>query len=385
MINVAIVASLLIGHSSPPQDDFGAVWDKTRKSIESRYYARQSKAEKMKRLLDEAEPKAKSATSRSQFSDVVNEMIDKFGDSHFDLLTPADQGYYVLGTFVGVTTKLPQIGAWFGRDSKGWFVQMLLNGGTAEKAGIKKGDRIKSVDGKELHPVESFRAKVEVKVQVWRDGKEKEFTVSPSDTGGMDMFVQATRSSGKIMDIDGKKIAYFRVWTMGTDEFRSALNGFVNSRLSGTSAMILDLRDGFGGRPEGFLDGFYRPAVTLEWGFSPTQTMKQELGYDKPLVVLINEGTRSAKEVASYILKKTKRGVMVGKNTAGHVLGTSPIVLNDWAILEIPMVTLKTDGKDLEGSGVEPDVLVPVEIGNDGEDLIYKRGLEEAVKLAKKA
>ncbi|MBK9206168.1 MAG: hypothetical protein IPL73_27910 [Candidatus Obscuribacter sp.] len=42
--------------------------------------------------------------------------------------------------------------------------------------------------------------------------------------------------------------------------------------------------------------------------------------YDKPLVVLINEGSRSGKEIIAYALQKSKRAVLVGTNTAGYVV-----------------------------------------------------------------
>jgi len=97
--------------------------------------------------------------------------------------------------------------------------------------------------------------------------------------------------------------------------------------------------------------------------------MHQMLGYQKPLVLLINEGSRSAKEVLSYVFKKSRRATLIGSNTAGNVLGTSPMRLNEWAYLEIPMVEVFTDGTRLEGKGVAPDIKVPVETDASGKDL----------------
>src|SRR5262249_30129513 len=78
--------------------------------------------------------------------------------------------------------------------------------------------------------------------------------------------------------------------------------------------------------------------------------------YGKPLVVLINQGTRSAKEFFAYELKKTHRGQLVGTRTAGAFLGANGIRIGEDGLLELPVTDLKVDGKRLEGVGVEPDV-----------------------------
>jgi C-terminal processing protease CtpA/Prc len=122
------------------------------------------------------------------------------------------------------------------------------------------------------------------------------------------------------------------------------------------------LRDGFGGRPEGFGDSF--------------QTTETRRGYEKPLVVLINSGSRSARELLSYQLRKSGRATLIGRNTAGFVLGTAPIRINAWSTLEIPQNDIRVDGIRFEGLGVAPDIVVPEERDSTGIDL----DLQEAVR-----
>ena len=105
--------------------------------------------------------------------------------------------------------------------------------------------------------------------------------------------------------------------------------------------------------------------------------MKQLFGYGRPLVVLINGGSRSAKEVFSAIIKKSGRGKLIGQTTAGHVLGTFPQRIADWAYLEIPMVDVKVDGTRIEGSGVKPDIEVTPEYAPDGTDRVLQEALRQ--------
>jgi carboxyl-terminal processing protease len=82
------------------------------------------------------------------------------------------------------------------------------------------------------------------------------------------------------------------------------------------------------------------------------------MGYDKPMVVLINRGTRSAKEFLSYEFKSSHRAKLVGTRTAGAFLGAGTFHVGSDGLLELPVLGLKVNGQLLEGSGVAPDLVV---------------------------
>jgi carboxyl-terminal processing protease len=94
-------------------------------------------------------------------------------------------------------------------------------------------------------------------------------------------------------------------------------------------------------------------------------------------VVLINGGSRSAKEILSYAFKKSRRGFLIGQTTAGNVLGTFPKRINDWSFIEIPQVDVTVQGTRLENHGVEPDFSLPSELDADGKDLDYQAALRK--------
>ncbi len=234
------------------------------------------------------------------------------------------------------------------------------------------------IDGKPFSPVLPFKDRAGQKstLTVRRDGHLFEKSVEVRAARGMNLFLEATRNSVRVIEHEGKSLGYIHLWTMVSDDFRNALSSAVYGRLSNTDGFILDLRDGFGGRPEGFGDPFFRPEANIEWKFGAAATQKQLFGYGRPLVVLINEGSRSAKEVFSHILKRSRRATLVGTTTAGHVLGTSPLPIDEWAILEIPMVDVVADGVRLEGVGVSPDVEVKPEFDASGVDRVLQKGIE---------
>lgn len=365
-----------------PATDFNKAWSGIRTSIETRYYARQKDHDKMESLLNKYEPKAKSAKSEGDFEKSVNDMIADFGDSHFGFFTKSDQGFYMMQSLVGAGTEMPSIGAWFRPEGNGYAIQMLINGGAAEKAGMRKGDVVTKIDDMMFTPVDSLRGKAgsTVTLTFLRGRNLMTAKVDVEQVNGTDFFLNGTRSSIKVIESGGKKYGYIHLWTMSNEAQKSTLANAVFGRLKDTDGMILDIRDGFGGRPEGFGDPFFRPEVHLSWEY-PGTASDELFGYGRPLVVLINKGSRSAKEVFAYIMKTSKRAILVGEQTGGNVLGTSPSPVGDWGFLEIPMVDVKTNGVRLEKVGVAPDFAVPQEFDANGKDLY----VDEALKvLAKK-
>lgn len=382
-----VILGLFAATAIAPADDFGKLWDDCVRAIGSRYYARTAKKDQMQALFAKYAEQAKAAKSRDEFVRAMDAMILEFGDSHFDFLPNTKQGFYLMEELGGKKAEMPHIGAWFQPAGDGYTVTMVLDGMQAEKAGLRKGDLIRTIDGEPFTPITSLIARVgkKAKVQAVRNGKPFEVEVEPAMAGPLAMFLDATRNSVRIIESNGRKFGYIHLWTMANDTFRNALSGAVYGRLRDTDAMILDIRDGFGGRPEGYGDPFFRPEVMLEWKVSDRAGMKQLFGYQRPLVVLINGGSRSAKEVFSAIMKKSGRATLIGSPTAGHVLGTSPFRVSDWAHLEIPMVDVIVDGQRIEAAGVAPDVALPKEFDESGTDLYLQTALKTlAEQLARK-
>jgi carboxyl-terminal processing protease len=382
-----LVAWALLSSPQPSQGiDFKDAWSKVQSGISQRYYARQARKGDMDRLFAKYQPIAEKAKSKSEFDKAVNGMIEEFGDSHFALLTDEDQGYYMMENLANPSTsvQMPQIGIWAKPVSGGYAVQMVMEGSDAFEAGVRRGDLLKTIDGQPYSPVLALKGKENrtVKLGYVHNGQAKTAECEVRSANGLDMFLRATRDSVRIIEVGGKKIGYIHLWTQASDEFRNALKAAVLGRLRDTDAFILDLRDGFGGRPENFFEPFFMPDMPVTYKVGGiTQSTAMGYGLQKPMAVLINEGSRSAKEVSALMFKKSKRATVIGTTTAGHVLGTYPWRITPWAFLEIPMAEVEADGQKLEKVGVSPDVRVSPEFDAfSGKDLV----IEAAVNLLRK-
>ena len=78
-----------------------------------------------------------------------------------------------------------------------------------------------------------------------------------------------------------------------------------------------------------------------------------------PLVVLVDGGTASAAEVVAGALQDRGRAVLVGSRTFGKGTVQEPRTLADGSALALTVARYRTPaGRSLEGSGLEPDILV---------------------------
>jgi carboxyl-terminal processing protease len=146
------------------------------------------------------------------------------------------------------------------------------------------------------------------------------------------------------------------------------LRELVDGHFAACDALLLDLR-GRGGFPTE-VDRVLRVLDA------------ERNGWSKPVVALIDAGTRSAKEVLAWRLRSSERALLVGEATAGAVLPASFAPVGDGAVLMYPAATLGAMSARLESRGVLPDV--PVELpltpaqGGRGDDPIFSAAIVAA-------
>lgn len=87
---------------------------------------------------------------------------------------------------------------------------------------------------------------------------------------------------------------------------------------------------------------------------------------DLPVVVLADERSQSNAEEFAHAMHTLDRAKIVGKETAGDVIGTVDVNVLDYGVTRRPRIgVFLPDGRDMEGNGAKPDVevdLAPADI-----------------------
>lgn len=319
--------------------------------------------------------------------------LAELGASHTAYYTADDPGFRdLLSIFEPVLHRSAEgesLGWALAEREGGWFVVRAFPGGPAEAAGLKRGDRIVAAvpaDTEPFHPVRSLRGKagkaVTLEVRSRREGPSRTVSVTPRAVDPKKEWLEAQTAGTRVLERQGRRIGYVPVWSCAGVEVKSVLTEAFREKLADADALVLDLRGGWGGcNPE--LVALFDPAVP-EFTSTDRQGNRTVFrsAWRKPLVVLVDGGSRSGKELVARALQRSGRATLVGERTAGAVLAGQPFLLSDGSLLFLAVQDVLVDGERLEGVGVTPDVPV-------ADDLPYAEGrdpqLERALGVASQA
>ncbi|MBY0548883.1 MAG: PDZ domain-containing protein [Candidatus Obscuribacterales bacterium] len=306
------------------------------------------------------------AGNLKELSNRINAALAELKVSHTQFVTINDENFYFLKNLFASFQKNIEnpIGEYLGiglggqgfRENQ---VRYVLDGGPAAIAGIKRGDTVKGLNGKNIIGLLSFKgtADTTVTLQVIRNGKPMDIPIRPLKKDYYEAYLEASKKSAKIISTPAGSVGYLRLWCGGKS--KEVVDEVMEGSMAGTKAMILDLRDGFGGNSLEDLDRFYRPPagypVFKTYGRRGRKSLSQ-LTYSKPLITLINGGSRSGKELLAFSLKNSKRGTLVGEKTAGAVLAGRLFPIDDRCALYLAVLDGTVNGVRLEAVGVEPDI-----------------------------
>jgi carboxyl-terminal processing protease len=373
-----------------------AVFDEVWQTVQEHFYDPTLRGLDWQAMREQYRPLAAAAPSAEARSAVINRLLSELGASHTRHYTPSEPAYYqLLDIFSGALRReLPRlfpngevtyvgIGVLTHQMGDHTFVSGVLAGLPAAKAGVQVGDELVAADGAPYHPINSFAAKAgqEVRLQVRRtpDGAVQEIRVVPERLRPNEAFLKAMEESARLIDTDGARIGYIHIWSYAGTAYQRLLERQLSTgTLKDADALILDLRDGWGGAQPHYLDLFNARSPTMVSVDRHSHRSIVNFKWRKPVLMLVNGGTRSGKEILAYGFKTYGLGEIVGTRTAGAVLAGRAFLLRDGSLLLLAVLDVLVDGQRLEGIGVTPTVDTPF-------SLEYAQGkdpqLERAVEL----
>lgn len=361
------------------QTQSAAVFDEAARLVRQNFYDRNLKGLDWDALAANHRKAYLAAKTPKERSAAINALLAELDASHMIHATAEEPAYYQLADIFryGLRRDLrrhfpngisyPGIGI-FTRDIDGKvFVSGVLAGLAGDKAGLRVGDEIVSVDGAPFEPVASFRDKVgktvRIEIRRERDGAVTDLTAHPQRIEPGKAFRSAMRDSARIIEANGKRLAYIHVWSYAGEDFQNILmEELAEGKLKDADALIWDLRDGWGGARPHYLDIFNTRGPDMTFTERDGDKSFVAFKWRKPAALIANGGTRSGKEVLTYGFKKYGIGEVIGTITAGALLAGRGFLLSDGSFLMVAVNDVAVDGERLEGVGVRPTIEVPFEI-----------------------
>lgn len=265
------------------------------------------------------------------------------------------------------------------------FITDIYDGGPADRAGLLAGDEILGVDGQPFAEVGSFRDRAGetavLSVRRQEAGEAIDIGVEVERIAPGEMFVAAITGSAEVIAHNGSAIGYLRLWAYTERQVESAIEQALAGPLAEADALVLDLRSRWGGAPADAADTFVGGAPGMTMVFRNGEPDLVHVRWRKPMVAVIDEGTRSGMEILAYALKAN--GVpLIGVPTAADVLAGRAYLLPDDSLLELAVADVFVDGIRLEDAGVRPDIEVPFDIRYaGGADLQLAVALDEMSRI----
>lgn len=257
----------------------------------------------------------------------------------------------------------------------------------ADKAGLKAGDILYQVDGKdaegqELDTVVSWikgEKGTDVAIKVMRAGEAVE-TVATRDV----IQVQTVRYEMKEDSIGYIMVSEFDDVTY--DQFKEALDDL---EAQGMQGLVIDLRGNPGGNLTTVTDmlKILLPEGTIvstedKYGNVEEVACDGKNEFTKPLAVLVNQYSASASEIFAGAVQDYGTGQIVGMTTYGKGVVQQLMDLNDGTYLKLTIAEYYTpSGRSINGEGVTPDVEVEYEYNAD--DPQADNQLEKAMEIVR--
>lgn len=352
-------------------------------------------------LRDRHEETILNAEEREAFEAAMNALLKDLRVSHvgfFHESTPRAAGRIAIAaTFTKADTP----------DGQRWIFQDVHPGGAAAAAGIRPGDVLLSVGGKELVPPQAtpFALGEDYTVTVRRpDGSTAAPTLSvpkPKDKKRPLVVPEYVVTASRVSDGIGLIRVSMFPGVLGMDVARDMSRAV---RELGCDRLIFDLRGNTGGgigclrlmshlcpdrRGVGYsvgralarggyakerLPAFDR-IPSSKWEILPlairfafarrsVAVYTEALGaqaHHGHVILLVNEHSASAAEMVAGFAREYGLATLVGTKTAGRLVGTSAFKVGFGYRVALPVAAYYTwRGANLEGQGVEPHVDEPI-------------------------
>lgn len=295
----------------------------------------------------------------------IKGMTDSLGDPYTSFFDPTEAQRFqqdLSGSFEGIGVEV-------GVKKDLLTVIAPLKGTPGERAGLKSGDIIVKIDGKDAANITADEA-----VNLIRGPKGTSVTLTilrDSWTNTKD--IKITRDTIKVPLIEWSlkdgDVAYVQIYqfdqTLSADFSATALKILQ----SPAKKIILDLRDNPGGYLEVAQDvaGWFLQkgqTITIEdFGKGKTQQMYKANGNSElanyPMVVLINQGSASASEILAGALRDDRNVKLIGTQSFGKGCVQEPIDLPGGSLLKVTIANwLTPKGGSISDVGLTPDVKV---------------------------
>lgn len=248
-------------------------------------------------------------------------------------------------------------------------------GSPAEEAGVKEGDILYKVNGRDVSAEELSDVVSEIKGE---EGTIVELTVLRG-ANAEEVTMEVTRRKIEVQTVTYEmkedQIGYIRVTEFDKVTYTQFEEAIENLNAQGMQGLIVDLRSNPGGNLTTVVNmlDLLLPEGTVVYtedknGKREEYSSDAAMLYDNPMVVLINGYSASASEIFAGAIQDYQVGQIMGTTSYGKGIVQQLIPLPDNTCVKLTVSEYFTpNGRNIHGIGIEPDIEVEYEV-NETDD-----------------
>lgn len=247
----------------------------------------------------------------------------------------------------------------------------VYDNGAGYQAGLRSGDRVVNVDGRDITDMELSSAVAlikgdkgtSVKLEVIRGTERLTFSVVRDA-------VEAKTVSYTLLDNNIGYLSISQFEEVTTKQFKAAVEDLQSQGMKG---LVIDIRN----NPGGLLDTvvgmlkYMLPDGLIVYTEDKQGNRKEYKGQDNdefnlPLAVIVNGNSASASEIFAGAIQDYGKGTIIGTQTYGKGIVQTVKPLTDGSAIKFTIAKYFTPkGQDIHGKGVTPDMVVEYDTDAD--------------------
>jgi len=363
------------GQAAIAPDDYVGMFELAWRIVNENYVRENFNGVDWNAVHDAYLPKVKAVKSHEAFWDIMSDMIAELDDNHSRFVPPDRFAAEFDLPSEGSGKPWPGMTVWPAREDDYLFIWDVCEYGGASDAGLQRGDIILAIDGEKVtktesgfprsltHKIYTGDGRIDLTVLQGPDQEPQNVTVTYGDASGCDGW-----SAGVVSDYP--YVGYIRVPEYSGDAETNILETIeMLEKDRPLDGLIYDERHNPGGNSDASIAIFTTGVFGKEGKLRKDATMTTwrirgpvKWSETTPMVVLTDGASHSAAEYFATAMKQSGRATLVGMPTAGNTEGITGFTLPDGSIIRLAVMTLVLpDGKTMEGTGVIPDVKVPLD------------------------
>lgn len=368
------------------QETFDVVWN----TVNEAYFDAKFGGVDWLAVREKYRARLDAAADKPALRALMQAMLGELQRSHFAIM-PREAAVFTPAERVRIGT----IGADIGWLDGAVVITRLAPGGAAAAAGVKPGDAVRAIDGREVEAMLQLvqrdagfeRARAGQHLTAWVKskfaapvGSRLSVTLESLGTEPRVVAIESAPHAGVWsepvgnfpsfpLEVETRREAEGLTYLRFTVFARAAMADVRSCLLTmpAGDALVLDLRGNPGGLTPmapgiaGWLSDrqLWLGRMQMRQGVMQFTAFPQEGAFTGPVAVLIDGGSASTSELMAAGLQATRRARIFGERSAGQALPSAFKQLPMGDLFQFAMADMVTPlGKSLEGTGVTPDEIV---------------------------